>query len=164
MSLFTTARALAAAFLLLGAGACAQAVTSAESGASIGPQAPTEILTVETANGPVRLNVEIADDEAEREHGLMYRESLPDDRGMLFDFPEPERATFWMHNTPLSLDIIFIGTDGRILNIADHATPFSDAPVPSAGLTRGVLEIRAGRAEALGIRTGDRVRHRIFPG
>jgi uncharacterized protein len=93
----------------------------------------------------------------------MYRQSLPDDRGMLFDFPEPERASFWMRNTPLSLDIIFIGVDGRILNVADHTTPFSTDQVPSAGLTRGVLEIRAGRAEALGIRAGDRVRHRIFP-
>jgi uncharacterized membrane protein (UPF0127 family) len=141
--------------------ACAP--VNAQSGASIGPDAPTEELIVETADGPVRLNVEIADDEAERNHGLMFRESLPDDRGMLFDFPERERAVFWMRNTPLSLDIIFIGPDGRIINIADHTTPYSDAPIPSAGPTRAVLEIRAGRAEALGIRPGDRVRHRILP-
>jgi uncharacterized membrane protein (UPF0127 family) len=107
--------------------------------------------------------VEIADDEAERNQGLMFRDPLPDDRGMLFHFQTPERASFWMHNTPSSLDIIFIGVDGRILNIADHTTPYSDAPVPAAGMTRGVLEIRAGRAEELGIRPGDRVRHRIFP-
>jgi uncharacterized protein len=162
MSLHTTLRAFATV-LALGLGACAQAETTAVSGASIGPEAPTEVLIVDTANGPVRLNVEIADDAAEREHGLMYRHSLPDDRGMLFDFPEPERASFWMRNTPLSLDIIFIGVDGRILNIADHTTPYSTDQVPSAGITRGVLEIRAGRAEALGIRAGDRVRHRIFP-
>lgn len=149
--------------LALGLAACAQAETASQSGASIGPEARTEVLTVDTSNGPVRLNVEIADDEAEREHGLMYRQTLPDDRGMLFDFPEPEHANFWMRNTPLSLDIIFIGVDGRILNIADHTTPFSTDQVPSAGLTRGVLEIRAGRAEALGIHAGDRVRHRIFP-
>ena len=68
-----------------------------------------------------------------------------------------------MHNTLISLDIIFIGTDGRILNIADHATPLSDDPIPAAGMTRGVLEIRGGRAEELGIRPGDRVMHRIFP-
>jgi uncharacterized membrane protein (UPF0127 family) len=152
-----------AAFLgvVVSLGACAP--VNAESGASIGPNAPTEELIVETANGPVRLNVEIADDEAERNHGLMYRETLPDDRGMLFDFPERERAIFWMRNTPLSLDIIFIGSDGRILNIADHTTPYSDAPVPSIGPTRAVLELKAGRAEALGIRPGDRVRHRILP-
>lgn len=147
--------------VLISLSACAP--VNAQSGASIGPDAPTEELIVETANGPVRLNVEIADDEAERNHGLMFRESLPDDRGMLFDFPERERAVFWMRNTPLSLDIIFIGADGRIINIADHTTPYSDAPIPSAGPTRAVLEIRAGRAEALGIRPGDRVRHRILP-
>lgn len=154
----------AAAFgLALAGAACAQPGADTTSGASVGPEAPTEVLTIETANGPVRLNVEIADDDNEREHGLMYRQSLPDDRGMLFDFPQPERASFWMHNTPLSLDIIFIGVDGRILNIAEHTTPYSEAQIPSAGLTRGVLEIRAGRAAALDIRPGDRVRHRIFP-
>ncbi len=124
----------------------------------------TEELTVETSNGPVRLNVEIADTAEERARGLMFRQSLADDHGMLFDFPEPEHASFWMRNTLISLDIIFIGPDGRILNIADHTTPYSDAPVRATGLTRGVLEIRAGRAEELGIRPGDRVRHRIFPG
>jgi uncharacterized membrane protein (UPF0127 family) len=168
MSRSNVFRAAAIGLALFGA-ACArqpvaqQPAADTTSGASVGPQAPTEALTIDTQGGPVRLNVEIADDEAERQHGLMYRQTLPDDRGMLFDFPEPEYASFWMRNTPLSLDIIFIGTDGRILNIADHTTPYSEAPVPASGLTRGVLEIRAGRAEALGIRPGDRVRHRIFP-
>lgn len=122
----------------------------------------TERLTIDTRNGPVTFTVEIADDEAERNQGLMFRESLADDRGMLFHFQQPEHASFWMRNTIISLDIIFIAPDGRILNIADHTTPYSEAPIPSAGLTRGVLEIRAGRAEELGIRPGDHVRHRIF--
>jgi len=149
--------------LVLAFASCANPETSMHATGGFGPDAPTETLTIETANGPVRLNVEIADEPAERQHGLMYRQSLPDDRGMLFHFQQPEHASFWMHNTPLSLDIIFIGVDGRILNIADHTTPYSDASVPAAGLTRGVLEIKAGRAEELGIRAGDRVRHRIFP-
>jgi uncharacterized protein len=159
----------AAAFVMFVAlSACAQqaaetAAAPSASGASIGPNAPTEALTIDTHQGPVQLNVEIADDEAERNRGLMYRDPLPDDRGMLFHFQEPEHASFWMRNTPSSLDIIFIGVDGRILNIADHTTPYSDAPVPATGLTRGVLELRAGRAEELGLRPGDRVRHRIFP-
>jgi hypothetical protein len=153
------AAVLAAATVL---GGCAQ--QASESGESVGPAAQTEVLTVETRTGPVRLNVEIADDDAERARGLMFRESLADDRGMLFHFQEPEHASFWMRNTVLSLDIIFIGVDGRILNIADHTVPYSEAPIPAAGLTRGVLEIRAGRAAELGIRPGDRVRHRIFPG
>ncbi len=152
---FARALALAAAALILG---CAKPEAAAPTSA----QAATEQLVVDTAAGPVRLRVEIADDEQERNRGLMFRETLADDAGMLFDFPEPEHASFWMRNTVLSLDIIFIGIDGRILNIAESTTPYSEAPIPAAGLTRGVLEIRAGRAEALGIRPGDRVRHRIF--
>lgn len=138
--------------------ACAQPAAELEAEAAL----RVEQLSVETAAGPVTLNVEIADDDAERSRGLMFRESLADNAGMLFHFQEPEMASFWMRNTILSLDIIFIAPDGRILNIADHTTPFSDAPIPAEGLTRGVLEIRAGRAEALGIKPGALVHHRIF--
>ncbi len=159
MTFSTFARALVLG-LSLAFGACAQQAETAAGGRA---EAGLEQLTIDTANGPVRLSVEIADDDQERARGLMFRESLADDRGMLFHFQEPEMASFWMRNTPLSLDIIFIGVDGRILNIADHTEPYSEAGIPAAGLTRGVLEIRAGRAEALGIRPGDRVRHRIFP-
>ena len=162
MSLISAVRTVAIT-LLVAAGACAQQIAETTSGASIGPTAPTEVLNIDTQDGPVQLNVEIADDEAERNQGLMFRDPLPDDLGMLFHFQTPEHASFWMHNTPSSLDIIFVGVDGRILNIADHTTPYSDAPVPAAGLTRGVLELRAGRAAELGLRPGDRVRHRIFP-
>jgi uncharacterized membrane protein (UPF0127 family) len=159
MSWTNVARAaLAATFL---AAACVQAERDAP--AREGAAVETEQLTIETANGPVQFTVEIADDFWEQSRGLMFRESLADDHGMLFDFPRPEPVEFWMRNTLISLDIIFIGEDGRILNIAERTTPQSDAPVPSAGSTRGVLEIRGGRAEELGIRPGDRVRHRIFP-
>lgn len=146
--------------LALALAGCAQSET--KTGAEAGGM-DVEALTVETANGPVELTVEIADDDAERARGLMFRRELADNHGMLFHFQEPEMASFWMRNTILSLDIIFIGVDGRILNIADHTTPYSEASIPAAGLTRGVLEIRAGRAQELGIRPGDRVRHRIFP-
>ncbi len=161
MSWINAARA-AGLSLFLALGACAQQHSPEVATGGTGPDAPTEQLSIETRTGVVNFNVEIADDEAERNRGLMYRERLPDDRGMLFHFQELELASFWMRNTPQSLDIIFIGADGRILNIADHTTPFSDAPVPAAGMTRGVLEIRAGLAEERGIRPGDRVRHRIF--
>ena len=159
MSGLRFARALGLAALMATLG-CAQQETKSGSAQA---EVQIEQLTVDTDAGPVRFNVEIADTEAERNRGLMFRESLADDAGMLFDFPEPVMASFWMRNTIISLDIIFIGVDGRILNIGDHTVPYSDAPVPATGLTRGVLEIRAGRAEALGIRPGDRVRHRIFP-
>ncbi|MGD9980333.1 MAG: DUF192 domain-containing protein [Hyphomonadaceae bacterium] len=142
-------------------GGCAQSDTKAGDGVEAAVQ--TEELTIDTDNGPVRFTVEIADDDAERNRGLMFRDPLPDDRGMLFHFQEPEMASFWMRNTPSSLDIIFIGVDGRILNIAERTTPYSEDGIPAAGLTRGVLEIRGGRARELGIRPGDRVHHRIFP-
>jgi uncharacterized membrane protein (UPF0127 family) len=151
---------LALALLMAG---CAQPETTSAPAALAAPAAQYEEVFVDTASGPVRFEVEIADDEAERDQGLMYRQTLPGYRGMLFDFPDPRPVDFWMRNTVLSLDIIFIGVDGRILNIADHTTPLSDTPIPSEGVARGVLEIGAGRAEALGIRPGDRVRHRIFP-
>src|SRR5688572_6234044 len=154
--------ARAAAFaVLLALAACAQSETQAGDSGEASVQ--TEQVTIDTANGPVRFIVEIADDEQERNRGLMFRESLADDRGMLFHFQEPERASFWMRNTIISLDIIFIGVDGRILNIAERTTPYSEAGIPAAGMTRGVLEIRGGRAAELGIRAGDRVHHRIFP-
>jgi uncharacterized membrane protein (UPF0127 family) len=155
--LFKAVRALGLA-LAIGLAACAQPAPRVDAVSGL----ELEQLTVETANGPVHFTVEIADDERERNQGLMYRRSLADDRGMLFHFQQPEHASFWMRNTMISLDIIFVGTDGRVLNIAERTTPYSDAPIPSSGLTRGVLEIRGGRAEELGIRPGDRVRHRIF--
>lgn len=159
MSWKTIASAVAVV-AVLALGGCAQSEPK-DKGAE-GTPVQTEVLTVETANGPVRFNVEIADDPAERARGLMFRESLADDHGMLFHFQRPERASFWMRNTVISLDIIFIGLDGRILNIAERTTPYSEASIPAAGLTRGVLEIRGGRAAELNIRPGDRVRHRIF--
>jgi hypothetical protein len=149
--------------VLLALGACAQGERAPEAERSQAG-AELETLTIDTADGPVRFSVEIADDEQERSRGLMFRESLADDRGMLFHFQEPEHASFWMRNTVISLDIIFIGVDGRILNIAERTTPYSEDGIPAAGLTRGVLEIRGGRARELGIAAGDRVHHRIFAG
>jgi len=142
--------------------ACAQPEGRAGQAGAEQQQVETETLTVDTANGPVRVTVEIADDDQERARGLMFRPPLPDNYGMLFHFQRLERASFWMRNTPSSLDILFIDENGVILNIAERTTPYSTAPIPSAGLTRGVLEVRAGHAAELGIRQGDRVRHRIF--
>ncbi len=106
--------------------------------------------------------VEIADDEAERQRGLMYRQPLEDDRGMLFQFPDVAERGFWMHNTPSSLDIIYIDPQGKIVSIAKHATPMSDAVIPSNGPANGVLELRAGRSDEIGAKPGDRVRHPFF--
>jgi uncharacterized membrane protein (UPF0127 family) len=106
--------------------------------------------------------VEIADDEAERQRGLMFRPPLDQDRGMLFQFPIAQEQAFWMKNTPSSLDIIYIDPTGRIISIASHATPYSEVPLPSNGAANGVLELRAGRAEEIGAVPGSTVRHPFF--
>lgn len=126
------------------------------------PPVGSETLTIDTARGPVTFTVEIADDEAEREQGLMYRTSLGPNAGMLFEWTVPAQRAFWMKNTYIPLDIIYIGFNGRILSIAAMAEPFSEEPIPSHGAALGVLEIAGGRAAELGIDIGDQVHHRIF--
>lgn len=123
-----------------------------------------ESLTIVTASGRHAFRVEIADDEPERERGLMYREPLAADRGMLFQWPgEPAREqAFWMRNTPSSLDIIYLAPDGGIVSIAPHATPMSENTIPSNGPANAVLELRAGRAQEIGARPGDRIEHPYF--
>jgi len=118
-------------------------------------------LTIQSANGQHRFAVERAVTEAEQQKGLMYRTDLPDDGGMLF-WPYPPSgparvASFWMKNTPSPLDIIFIRADGTIAHIAENAVPFSEDPVSSGEPVAAVLEIKGGRATALGIAEGDKV-------
>ncbi len=112
----------------------------------------------------MKFKVEIADDDAERQHGLMGRKSLAPDRGMLFDFQEEREQSFWMKNTLIPLDIIYIAEDGTIVSIAAMTTPMSEQSIPSNGPASGVLEIAGGRAGELGIAPGDKVSHRIFAG
>jgi len=156
-------RALALALLLL-AGAPAQAQDQAQDQVRGQPQSlPTEPLAIHTRHGWVRFTVEVADTDETREIGLMFRKSLAPDRGMLFDFHAAQPVAFWMKNTVIPLDMLFIAADGRVVSIARHATPLSETPIPSGGPVLGVLEIPGDRAEALGVRPGDRVRERIFP-
>lgn len=123
---------------------------------------PLEPLKIITASGEHDFLVEIADDDAERQRGLMYRPPLEDDRGMLFQFEQAAEQSFWMRNTPSSLDILYIDPTGRIVSIAQHTTPNSDAPIPSNGAANGVLELRAGRSSEIGAKPGDRVVHDFF--
>jgi uncharacterized protein len=129
-----------------------------------GPQTGLRVerLSISTPQGQRVFRVEIADTPRSRDIGMMWRTSVPRGTGMLFDFPAPQNAYFWMENTLSSLDIIFIRADGTIANIAANATPLSRAVIPSAGPIKGVLEIGAGEAQRLGIRPGQKVRHRIF--
>lgn len=114
-------------------------------------------LVVERGDRKLPFKVELADTPEAQARGLMFRTELGDDEGMIFPSAAPEPRSFWMKNTPLSLDIIFIGPDGRITNIAANTTPYSLESVSSSGLASAVLELRAGRAAALGIVPGDRV-------
>ena len=127
------------------------------------PQGPTEPLDVVGHDGKVHhFKVEVVDNDRTRELGLMFRMSLAPNAGMLFDFKTPQDVAFWMKNTYIPLDIIFIGADGHILNIARQARPMDESNLPSAGPALGVLEIIGGRAAQLDIEPGDLVRHRIF--
>ena len=122
-----------------------------------------EAIEVVTSRGRARFQVEIAATQAEQARGLMFRKALAPDRGMLFTYKRPQPAAYWMKNTLIPLDIIFIQPDGRILSIVRNARPHDETPLPSGGLVLGVLEIAGGRAAQLGILPGDRVLHRIFP-
>ena len=119
-------------------------------------------LEIDSASGAHTFDVEIADNEASREQGLMYRRFMPDDRGMLFNFKEEAPVAFWMKNTYIPLDMIFISRQGVVKKIAANAEPLSERLIPSGGPAYGVLEINGGLAARLGIKPGDRVKNPIF--
>ena len=126
------------------------------------PALRTEPLEIVTRQGVRHFTVEIADTDQARERGLMFRKHLAGGEGMLFDFKTPQPVAFWMKNTLIPLDMLFIAPDGRVVSIARRATPMSETPIASGGEVLGVLEIRGGRAAEIGVRPGDRVRERIF--
>nr|CAD6603541.1 hypothetical protein RKHAN_01407 [Rhizobium sp. Khangiran2] len=117
-----------------------------------------EDLLIQTKSGKVHnFTVELALTTEQRSQGLMHRESMPKDHGMLFDFGETRPVSMWMRNTPLPLDMLFIQRDGTISHIHRKAVPFSEAIIDSRGPVHFVLELNGGRAAALGIEVGDRV-------
>jgi hypothetical protein len=123
-------------------------------------QAQPEV-TIATQNGrEFTFLVEVADTPAKRELGLMYRRDLPADRGMIFLFPEEAVQTFWMKNTPLPLDMIFIDSQHRIVGIVEQAAPFSLEPRSVGRASQFVLEINGGLSRRYGIKAGDAVRFR----
>lgn len=152
MRLRLIAAALAATGLVAG---CGMARSEVDQTATTAKRVPLEIRT---AKGVRRFRVEVARTSIEQQKGLMFRTSLPKDGGMIFPFDTPRPASFWMKNTPLPLDLLFIRTDGTIARIAANAVPFSEEMVTSGGETVGsVLELEGGKADALGIAEGDRV-------
>jgi uncharacterized membrane protein (UPF0127 family) len=126
------------------------------------PALPHSTLVVDTPRGPVRLTVELARDETSRMRGLMYRTHLDANAGMLFEFENDAFRTFWMKNTALPLDMVFIRADGTISSIAANATPMSEKVISSQEPVRAVLEINGGRAAALNIRPGEIVYNAVF--
>ncbi|GGY94291.1 DUF192 domain-containing protein [Novosphingobium colocasiae] len=158
-----------AALALLAAVACSQgpqeaaatppvsAAPSADAAApSVHPDSGLRVipLTVRSAGGVHTFRVELAGTSAEQARGLMFRSRMGADEGMIFPMNPPRVPSFWMHNTVLPLDIVFIGEDGRILNIA-HGKPYDESLLSAAGFAIGVLELNAGRAAELGIVPGD---------
>jgi uncharacterized membrane protein (UPF0127 family) len=123
-----------------------------------------EFQTLEIAgkSGVHVFQVELAITPEEHERGLMFRRELPEGQGMLFDFHVDQPVAFWMKNTYIPLDMIFIRGDGRILRIAENAEPLSERNIPSGGPVRAVLEVIGGTARKLGIASGDRVGGSIF--
>jgi len=133
--------------------------------AASGAQAacPGDRVEIETSGGGViAFAVEIADTPDERARGLMFRTDLAQDAGMLFLFDGAQERAFWMENTPLSLDMLFIGDDGRICGMVERAAPFTRDPRRSGCAARAVLEINGGLAQALGLTVGARLRHAAF--
>lgn len=125
--------------------------------AAVADDAATVAVTIRSAGGTHVFRVEMARTPMEQSRGLMYRTELAPDGGMLFPFDPPRPAAFWMKNTYIPLDMIFIGEDSRIARIAANTTPYSLEPVESGVPVIAVLEIAGGRAEASGLAVGDKV-------
>ncbi|MDZ4375896.1 MAG: DUF192 domain-containing protein [Phenylobacterium sp.] len=123
---------------------------------------PLEPLEVRTDKGLHRFMVEIADSPREREYGMMCRTGMAPDRGMLFIFPQAAPQAFWMRNTLIPLDIIYIASDGKVVSIVRNARPLDETSQPSAGPAQFVLELAGGRAAQIGLLPGDRIQHRAI--
>ncbi len=115
-------------------------------------------VTITTAGGARTIRAEVARTPQEQARGLMFRTEMGADEGMLFPYEDnPHVLGFWMRNTVLPLDIIYIAPDRRVINIAANAVPYSEQTLYSTGIAAAVLELNGGRAAALGIAPGDRV-------
>lgn len=123
---------------------------------------PVEELQLKTSGGTFSFTVEIADEEVERQRGLMMRETMLPTHGMLFDFGREQQVYMWMENTILSLDMIFVRPDGSIARIEENTEPFSRKVIGSGEPVTHVLELNAGISKQLGIKPGDYLLHRLF--
>ena len=120
-----------------------------------------DLTVVEAGGQKFHFDVEIARTPEQQERGLMFRKSMADDAGMIFPQESDRDMSFWMKNTLIPLDMLFVASDGRITHIMPDAVPLSETPLPSGGPIRAVVELNGGIAAKLGIHVGDRV---LFPG
>ena len=121
-------------------------------------------LTIVTASGSHVIAIEIASTDEAKSLGLMYRQTVPADTGMLFPYDRPQELTMWMRNTYASLDMVFIRADGIVHRIEYATEPLSERVIGSKGPVTAVLELAAGEAKRLGIQAGDKVDHKTFKG
>ena len=121
-----------------------------------------EPLTIVTQSTSAMFSAEIADTDVLRERGLMFRQRMPQDQAMLFDFGEPKPAAMWMKNTYMSLDMVFVRQDGTIAAIAENTVPKSLDTISVQEPVRGVIELAAGTAKRIGLHKGDKVLNAVF--
>jgi uncharacterized protein len=124
--------------------------------------AELDSLEIATSTGRHAFQVEIADNDATRERGLMDRRYMAADHGMLFEFDGDAPVAFWMKNTYIPLDMIFIARSGVVTRIVANAEPLSERVIPSGGPCAAVLELNGGTAASIGLKVGDKVRHPFF--
>ena len=157
LSPFLASFALLLAACSPGAGEASPAAD--QTAAAVHPVSGLAVVPLTVTSGTFRhtFRVEVAATSAEQAKGLMFRTEMGANEGMIFPMNPPRTASFWMRNTVIPLDLIFVGPDGRITNIAANAVPYDEAPLSSTGLVKGVLELSGGRAAELGIVAGDRV-------
>jgi hypothetical protein len=125
-------------------------------------EARLEQLELVTATGRHVFRIEVARTSDERARGLMYRRSMPEDRGMLFDFHAENIVMMWMKNTYIPLDMIFVSRNGRVVSIAEKTEPLSERVISSGQPAYAVIELNAGAARKIGLAVGDEARHEIF--
>jgi len=121
--------------------------------------APARVTLSPAGHDPVNVDVEVVETPEARQRGLMYRKQLPQNAGMLFIFDRPDQHSFWMHNTLVPLDIIFITADWNVLGIVENATPLTDSPRSVPGQSQYVLEVNAGFSRRHGLQAGTSVKY-----
>lgn len=155
-TLFRRAAIIAALFLF------AHLALAFAGAASLQAEMRKDVLKLITASGTHTFQVEVAETAAEKARGLMFRRSLADDAGMIFPYSPPQEATMWMRNTYISLDMIFIRQDGTVHRVAANTEPFSEEVIASNGDVAAVLELKAGTAQNIQLKAGDKVLHKLF--